>query len=92
MLTLPIKKEWFDKILFGEKQEEYRAMTPYYASRLSRFLGEDLTLILRNGYNSSSPALLITAKVLIGLGRPEWGAEELELYYVLEILKVTRIK
>lgn len=24
MLTLPIKKKWFDMILSGEKQEEYR--------------------------------------------------------------------
>ena len=24
MLTLPIKKKWFDMILSGEKKEEYR--------------------------------------------------------------------
>ena len=24
MLTLPIKKQWFDMILSGEKKEEYR--------------------------------------------------------------------
>lgn len=33
MLTLPIKKKWFDMILSGEKQEEYREIKPYYDSR-----------------------------------------------------------
>lgn len=27
MLTLPIKKKWFDMILSGEKKEEYREST-----------------------------------------------------------------
>ena len=30
MLTLPIKKKWFDMILSGEKKEEYREIKPYY--------------------------------------------------------------
>lgn len=92
LLTLPITKEWFDKILAGKKKEEYRVISPYYDSRLSRFLGDEIEIILRNGYRSTSPAVLVTVKVLIGLGRPEWGAEESELYYVLEIIKVTRIR
>ena len=29
MLTLPIKKKWFDMILSGEKKEEYREIKPY---------------------------------------------------------------
>lgn len=33
MLTLPIKKKWFDMILSGEKKEEYRENKPYYTSR-----------------------------------------------------------
>lgn len=35
MLTLPIKKKWFDMILSGEKKEEYREIKPYYISRFS---------------------------------------------------------
>lgn len=34
MLTLPVKKKWFDMILSGEKKEEYREIKPYYESRL----------------------------------------------------------
>lgn len=33
MLTLPIKKKWFDMILSGEKKEEYREIKPYYETR-----------------------------------------------------------
>lgn len=34
MLTLPIKKKWFDMILSGEKTEEYREIKPYWTNRL----------------------------------------------------------
>jgi len=30
MLTLPIKKKWFDMIASGEKKEEYREIKEYY--------------------------------------------------------------
>ena len=30
MLTLTIKKEWFDRIASGEKRIEYRRLSPYY--------------------------------------------------------------
>ena len=38
MLTLPIKKKWFDMIKSGEKTEEYREIKPYYTSRFTRSL------------------------------------------------------
>ena len=34
MLTLPIKRKWFDMILTGEKTEEYREIKPYITKRL----------------------------------------------------------
>lgn len=39
MLTLPIKKKWFDMILLREKKEEYREIKPYYETRFSRTFG-----------------------------------------------------
>ena len=39
MLTLPIKKQWFDMILNGTKKEEYREIKPYYDSRLLTLFG-----------------------------------------------------
>lgn len=39
MLTLPIKKKWFDMILSGEKKEEYREIKQYWIIRLAKELG-----------------------------------------------------
>lgn len=33
-IHLPIKREWFDMILSGEKKEEYREFKPYWVKRL----------------------------------------------------------
>lgn len=60
MLTLPIKKKWFDMILSREKKEEYRDITPYYTSRLSNLFcvwtkhkeyhSENMRLFLQSEY------------------------------------------
>lgn len=34
VLTLSVKKEWFDKIASNEKKEEYREIKPYWVARL----------------------------------------------------------
>ena len=39
MLTLPIKKKWYDMIIAGIKQEEYREIKDYYDSRLLNLFG-----------------------------------------------------
>lgn len=39
MLTLPIKKKWYDMILSGEKKEEYREVKEYYDSRFMNTFG-----------------------------------------------------
>ena len=39
MLTLPIKKKWFEMIKSGEKKEEYREIKPYWTKR---FLKTDI--------------------------------------------------
>lgn len=36
MLTLPIMGKWFNMILSGEKQEEYREIKPYYKTRFKK--------------------------------------------------------
>lgn len=33
VLTLSVKKEWFDKIVSNEKKEEYREIKPYWVAR-----------------------------------------------------------
>lgn len=98
MLTLPIKKQWFDMILSGERKEEYREIKPYYDSRL--FKKYDINaayytdigyVIFRNGYRKDSPRIKCKCECAIDSGKPEWGAEPGKLYYVLKILSVEEV-
>ena len=98
MLTLPIKKKWFDMILSGEKKEEYREIKPYYDSRLNKKVnfcestGYGYYILLRNGYSKNSPTLKVSCIVTKGYGKEEWGAEPNKEYYVLKILSVEEVK
>ena len=58
VLTLSVKKEWFGKIVSGEKKEEYREIKPYWVARfyydrfgkLSPVLVKELTdYIIKHG-------------------------------------------
>ena len=64
MLTLPIKKKWFDMIKSGEKKEEYREIKPYWFVRFKNEFGciydENLVIhlgkgrvIFKNGYQKT---------------------------------------
>ena len=102
MLILPIKKQWFDMIVKGEKTEEYREIKPYY---IARFRGAGLlddgtplvtsdkvvTIGLRNGYSKDSPTLVADVRLRFGYGKPEWGATENEFYFILRIVKRHKI-
>lgn len=98
MLTLPIKKKWFDMIKSGEKKEEYREIKKYYDKRLERKVNfckatdNGYYILLRNGYSKNSPTLKVSCIVTKGYGRPEWGAEPNKKYYVLKILNVEEVK
>ena len=106
MLTLPIKKKWFDMIKSGEKKEEYREIKPYYASRFYRNyiisgIGIEWILennpkvckdiILRNGYSKNSPSIKCYVVIEKGFGKLKWGAEQNKLYYILKILSVEEV-
>ena len=92
MLTLPIKKKWFDMIKSGEKKEEYREIKPYYQIRLNKWAYTGThTILLRNGYSKTSRTLECECFVEIDYGKEEWGAEPNKMYYVLKILSVEEV-
>lgn len=94
MLTLPIKKKWFDMILSGEKKEEYRKIKPYYTTRFRNvwgypaYWGETHQVVFRNGYGKSSPSFIANCTLSQGTGNPEWGAEPEKKYYRIHILRI----
>lgn len=98
MLTLPIKKKWFDMIRTGEKKEEYRTRNDYYYTRFKKIVdkienGEEQYILLRNGYSSNSPTLKIKVDdIVIGGGREEWGFISPVMCFVIKIASVEEIK
>lgn len=96
MLTLPIKKKWFDMILSGEKKEEYREIKPYYDSRFLKSINDDRPhtdiILLRNGYGKDKPTLRCECIIYKDYGKQEWGAEPNKKYYVLKILSIEKVK
>lgn len=99
MITLPIKKKWFDMILSGEKKEEYREMKHYYHSRFENIgllnnvlepKGVTRWVKFRNGYSRKSPSFCARVKIRMGEGKPEWGAETGKDYWILEILEIKK--
>ncbi len=100
MLTLQIKKKWFDMIVSGKKKEEYREIKPYYTTRFKNIhllsyneLPElwTETVIFKNGYSSSSPSITCEVRLTIGTGKPEWGAEPGKEYYILQIIEIKNV-
>lgn len=95
MLTLSIKKKWFDMILSGEKKEEYREIKPYYESRFRNAWKGSLIggnaqseVMFRNGYSKNSPSFIAKCTLSIGAGKEEWGAEKGKEYFILTIHEI----
>lgn len=45
-------------------------------------------VVLRAGYSLFSPAIMVSGRITVGTGRPEWGALPGEEYYILHIEKM----
>lgn len=74
ILNLTLKKIWFDKVLSGEKKEEYREIKEYWNKRLGPTIKYD-TIRFRNGYAKNAPEILIELKTIrTGLGKISLGA------------------
>ena len=78
ILDLNLKRKWFDMILDGTKTEEYREIKDYWDKRLKKNYSH---IRFRNGYNKEAPEMIVEVKGFRkGVGNPEWGAPEEEVY------------
>lgn len=86
MLTLPIKRKWFDMIASGVKTEEYRDFTEYYKSRFRKYAAKsDFKIRFRAGYRADSPLMECIVSLFVGSGRAEWGAPVNWFGFILKI-------
>lgn len=89
MLKLTIDRYWFNKILSGEKLEEYREIKKFYDSRLNK---EYNFVSFRNGYRKDSPYMVLELnRIRKGKGKKEWGAPDHDVY-ILELGKIICVK
>lgn len=100
-LTLTIKKVWLEKIVSGEKKEEYRDAKEYY-HRMFKELNEGAevvkpvikTLKLRAGYRKDSPFAIVEVDKIryeqfFGETKPiPDGFEKEDIAYVIYIKSV----
>lgn len=85
-LILPIKGEWYRKILSGIKKEEYREIKKYYESRLKNPDGlfkQFKYIKFINGYGKSRPcAIFECLGIREGLGDTSLGAPFVYCYII----------
>lgn len=58
-LFLILKGEWFDKILSGEKVEEYRKISPRYVKMFERHYD---AILFQHGYSLKNRRMMIELK------------------------------
>lgn len=84
ILTLTIKRKWFDMIVSGTKREEYREIKPHW-NRILRLHQYD-AVRFRNGYRKDSPTAIFRLNGMMkGLGIIAWGAPEAQRVYILKL-------
>ena len=67
ILHLTLKKKWFDEILVGTKNTEYREIKPYWTKRLLNKDGTPIKydlIYFRNGYSKDCRKMIVEYKGL----------------------------
>ena len=72
LLHLSVKNEWYDMIVNGEKDEEYREFKPYWFKFIGKYYSH---VLIRRGYTKEFVIYPII-KTYLGTGKPEWGAPD----------------
>lgn len=96
-LHLPLQQKWFEMIASGEKLEEYREIMPYWEARIKDRNTGDFRkfkkVIGTNGYGSTLPKVIWEpGEILVGWGRPEWGAPTDRKVFIIPINKILQLK
>lgn len=72
LLHLSVTNEWYDMIVNGEKDEEYRQYKPYWFRIINKYYSH---VLIRRGYTKEFVIYPII-KTYVGKGKPEWGAPD----------------
>lgn len=79
ILNLTLKKEWFDMILAGIKNNEYREIKPYWTKRLEGKEYDGVKFV--NGYGNHRPYMVLWLTCISKeIGNSNWGAPDYPVY------------
>lgn len=83
-LHLVLKTKWYRMIESGEKLEEYRELTDYWAKRIE---GKDFDcVVFYLGYQKDRESMAFLPRgIEPGTGKKEWGAIPDKEYYVIKL-------
>lgn len=98
-LKLTLKYKWYDMIDSGEKLEEYRDITPYYKSRIEKYINEldsgkprPVYVTFYKAYGKNRPQMTFQIDYIIkSTGLPAWGAEPGITYYCIGLGRRVKI-
>ncbi len=97
VLTLTLKKKWFDMIASGEKKEEYREIKDYWRVRLEEknapldvFTPKKFDKIkFKNGYSKDAPTMIVECLGMeLDYSKPEWCNGVIDMFYVIKLGKI----
>lgn len=98
VLSIVIKKEWFDQIADSTKTEEYRDFTQHWCSRLltSDYQYREFDVVeFINGYNKNAPRLVVEWKGTVAAlydDAPDDSTDPSDSYFIISLGKVlTRV-
>lgn len=88
-LDLVLKEKWYRMIESGVKTEEYREIKPFWEKRMQNCRDRHYDKVTFHlGYAKDRPSMTFALdKITINKGKPEWGAEEGKLYFVIHLGK-----
>lgn len=103
ILSLNLKRKWYDMIKSGEKLEEYREIKDYWKIRLtdqkkewsrpeSRWTFNEFdSIIFKNGYAKNAPSLEIECiGIKIGNAVPEWSDNWQGKVFIIKLGKIIK--
>lgn len=92
-LKLTLKYMWYDMIDSGVKLEEYRDITPFYQSRIDKYMdairqGKKVCVTFYKAYNTNRPSMTFEIEsIQLREGNPAWGAIKGVEYYCIRLGK-----
>lgn len=97
-LKLVLNYKWYNMIDSGEKPEEYRDTTPFYKSRIEKYIkalenDEEVYVTFYKAYTKDRLRMTFRIDYIVKTeGKQEWGAKPGIIYYCIGLGRRVKIR